>query len=151
MSVETGRSSLSRDWKASGEFSRANPLHSVAPGCTMESTYLSIGEKEGWAMTPHGRGGGAPCFASLQLAFYNSLLQFLTVSWPTNKSRGHNRESVQRNREAENASGNQVLPAKPKFQSSDYLLRPAGPWWEGKSLLGCWRFPTCQMPLSGRG
>lgn len=83
-------------------------------------------------------------------AFYNSLLQFLTVLWPTNKSRGHNKESVQRNRGAENASHNQVLPVKPKLQSSNNLLWPAGPWWEGKSLSGCWRrFPSSQMPLPG--
>lgn len=70
--------------------------------------------------------------ASSQLFFYNSLLQILTALWPTNKSRGRNKERVPRNEGVENTSDNQVLPVKPKFQPSEDLLWPSGPRGEGK-------------------
>lgn len=102
----------------------------------MESTHLAIGKKGAGDDSGRGEEEELPCLASFQPAPYNSLLQFLTVWWPTNKSRGggRNKESGQRNRGAENASDTQVLPVKPKFQSSNNLLQSVGPWWEGKSF-----------------
>lgn len=91
----------------------------------MESTDLSIGEKEGWELT-QAWVRRRSYLLHLIPAFYNSLLQCLTVLWPTNKSRGHNKESMQRNRGAENARDDQVPPVKPKFRSSANLRVPGG-------------------------